>query len=63
MTPYLPTVMQVLENGKSNPQTAGFATMRSGLEAALSEIATTDANPTEVLTKLQDEMKDVDFTQ
>ncbi len=63
MTPYLPVVMEVLENGKSNPQTAGFATMRTGLEAALSQIATTDASPADVLAKLQDEMKDVDFTK
>ncbi|MDD4850511.1 MAG: extracellular solute-binding protein, partial [Gemmiger sp.] len=62
-TPYLPVVMQVFENGKSNPQTAGFATMRTSLEAGLSQIATTDASPAEVLAKVQDEMKDVDFSK
>ena len=62
-TPYLPVVMEVFENGKSNPQTAGFATMRTSLEAALSEIATTDADPAQVLEELQEQMKDVDFTK
>lgn len=62
-TPYLPVVMQQLANGKGDPQTSAFAELKSHLQAALSEIATTDADPAAVLASVQEAMKDVDFTK
>lgn len=61
--PYLPVVMEQLENGKSNPRAKDFAAFKEGLIASLSEIATSNADPQKVMEKLQDEMKDLDFTK
>ena len=63
VTPFLPVVMEQLDNGKSDPQTASFAELKNHLQAALSEIATTDADPATVLAGVQDMMKDTDFSK
>lgn len=62
-TPYLPVVMQALENGKGDPQTSSFAELKNNLQAALSEIATTDADPATVLAGVQEAMQGTDFTK
>jgi multiple sugar transport system substrate-binding protein len=62
-TPYLPVVMEELNHGKGDPQTSGFAKLKSSLQAALSEIATTDHDPSKVLAGVQETMKDTDFTK
>lgn len=60
--PFIPVVMEQLENGKGDPQTKGFATFKEGLIASLSELATSNAQPEEVMQKLQDSMKDVQMS-
>lgn len=60
-TPFLPTVMEVLANGKMYPVCKNIEQMSEKLVVALSEIASTDANPAEVMNRLCDELKDVDF--
>lgn len=62
-TPFLPVVMEELANGKGDPQTSSFAELKSSLQAALSEIATTDADPSAVLAKVQQAMEDTDFSK
>jgi len=61
--PYVPVVMEQLENGKGDPQTKGFASLKEALNASLSELASSDATPKEVMENLQDSMKDVDFSK
>ncbi|MEW6549760.1 MAG: extracellular solute-binding protein [Spirochaetota bacterium] len=61
--PFLPVVMEQLANGKIDPPLASFAKFKAALVVSLSEIATTDAKPAEVLAKLQQSMAGVDFTK
>lgn len=62
-TPYLPVVMEQLSNGKMDPVVEGWGTLKENLIVALSEIASTDAAPSDVLQKLQEQLKDVDFSK
>ncbi|MDD4083656.1 MAG: hypothetical protein PHD05_09770, partial [Sphaerochaetaceae bacterium] len=61
--PYLPVVMEQLAAGKSDPSLVSFGQLKSELIVALSEIATTDTSPKDVLSKLQNKLKDVDFSK
>ncbi len=61
--PFLPVVMQQLAAGKIDPPLANFGKFKSALVVSLSEIASTDADPVEVMKKLQASMKDVDFSK
>lgn len=60
-TPFLPVVMDVLANGKMYPVTDNIQTMSDALILGLSEIASTDADPAEVMNRIVNDMKDVDF--
>lgn len=60
-TPFLPTVMDVLATGKMYPVCPNIELMSEKLVVALSEIASTDADPAEVMNRINDELKDVDF--
>ncbi len=62
MAPYLPIVMEALANGKMDPAVANFQTLREALIVGLSEIASTDADPAEVMARVQEEMADVDYS-
>jgi ABC-type glycerol-3-phosphate transport system substrate-binding protein len=62
-TPYLPVVMEQLSNGRMDPVLTNWGTLKENLIVALSEIASTDSDPETVLTKLQEQMKDVDFSK
>ena len=62
-TPYLPVVMEQLTNGKMDPVLENWGTLKENLIVALSEIASTDAEPKTVLENLQEQMKDVDFSK
>ncbi len=61
--PYLPVVMEQLSNGKTDPSLLSFGTLKAALVVSLSEIATTDAKPADVLRQLQEKMATVDFTK
>ena len=61
--PFLPVVMEVLANGRTDPASATFLDLREALIVGLSEIASTDADPATVLQRIQDQFADVDFTQ
>jgi len=62
-TPYLPVVMEQLSNGKMDPVLENWGSLKENLIVALSEIASTDAKPEDVLANLQEQMKDVDFSK
>lgn len=62
-TPYLPVVMEQLANGKIDPVLENWGTLKENLIVSLSEIASTDAAPADVLAALQEQMKDVDFSK
>jgi ABC-type glycerol-3-phosphate transport system substrate-binding protein len=62
MAPFLPVVMEQLGNGRMDPALANFQTLREALIVGLSEIASTDADPATVMARVQEEMKDVDFS-
>ena len=62
MAPFLPVVMQELANGRMDPALANFQTLREALIVGLSEIASTDADPATVLARVQNDLKDVDFS-
>jgi len=61
--PFLPVVMEQLANGKIDPPLANFGKLKAALVVSLSEIATTDAKPADVLAKLQQSMAGVDFSK
>ena len=63
IVPFLPVVMEQLGGGKSDPQLTSFATLKEGLIVTLSEIASTDISAEEAMNKLQESMKDVDFSK
>ncbi len=60
-TPFLPVVMNVLANGKMYPVTDNIQTMSDALILCLSQIASTDADPAEVMNRIVNDVKDVDF--
>lgn len=62
-TPYLPVVMEQLSNGKIDPVLENWGTLKEALIVGLSEIASTDAKPEDVLAKIQAEMESVDFSK
>jgi hypothetical protein len=53
--------MDVLANGKMYPVTDNIQTMSDALILGLSEIASTDADPAEVMNRIVNDLKDVDF--
>ena len=61
--PFLPVVMEQLANGRIEPRSVNFAAFRSDLVVALSEIATTNNPPAEVLGRLQKKHENSDFTK
>jgi ABC-type glycerol-3-phosphate transport system substrate-binding protein len=61
--PFLPVVMEQLANGKIDPPLANFGKFKAALIVSLSEIATTDAKPADVLLRLQQSMAGVDFSK
>jgi len=63
VTPFLPVVMEQLAAGKVDPLTKNFKMLQDELTVGLSEIATTDADPEQVLSRIQEKLKDVDFSQ
>lgn len=62
-TPFLPVVMEELAAGKIDPLTNNFRLLQDELIVGLSEIATTDVDPKVVLTRIQNKLKDVDFSE
>lgn len=60
--PFLPVVMEELSNGLMDPALANFQTLREALIVGLSEIASSDADPATVMARVQNELKDVDFS-
>jgi ABC-type glycerol-3-phosphate transport system substrate-binding protein len=61
--PFLPVVMQQLANGKSDPVLTSFNALRTDLEAALSELASTNAKASDVLARLQRKYENADFSK
>lgn len=61
--PFLPVVMQQLAAGKIDPPLASFGKLKAALVVSLSEIASTDAAPADVMRKLQSDLQDVDFSK
>lgn len=62
-TPYLLVVMEQLANGKIDPVLENWGTLKENLIVSLSELASTDAKPEEVMAALQEQMKDTDFSK
>jgi ABC-type glycerol-3-phosphate transport system substrate-binding protein len=61
--PFLPVVMQQLSAGKIDPPLANFGKLKASLVVSLSEIASTDAMPRDVMNRLQVSLKDIDFSK
>jgi ABC-type glycerol-3-phosphate transport system substrate-binding protein len=61
--PFLPVVMEQLANGKIDPPLLSFNSLKADLVVALSEIATTDAVPADVLDRLQKKYENTDFSK
>jgi ABC-type glycerol-3-phosphate transport system substrate-binding protein len=61
--PFLPVVLKAFANGKTVPLSASFPDFKQALIAALSEIASSDADPAEVMKRLTAEYADVDFSK
>jgi ABC-type glycerol-3-phosphate transport system substrate-binding protein len=61
--PFLPVVLQQLANGKSDPALTSFNVFRTDLEAALSELASTNAKAADVLGQLQRKYANYDFSK
>lgn len=60
--PFLPVVMEEFANGKTVPLSVSFPDFNQALIAGLSEIASSDVDPSEVMKRLTDEYADVDFS-
>lgn len=63
ITPYLPVVMAELANGRMDPVVKNFPALKDALVVGLSTIASTDAKPVDVLKKIQEQFKSVDFSK
>jgi ABC-type glycerol-3-phosphate transport system substrate-binding protein len=61
--PFLPVVMEQLANGRIDPPLVSFNALKADLVVALSEIATTNAAPAEVLGRLQRKYENTDFSK
>ena len=61
--PYLSVVMKQLANGKMDPALKTFQVLKNDLIVGLSEIATTDAKPVDVLRKIQTDLASTDFSK
>ncbi len=61
--PYLSVVMKELANGKMDPALKNFQALKNALIVGLSEIATTDAKPEDVLKKIQADLAATDFSK
>lgn len=61
--PFLPVVMQQLAAGKIDPPLANFGKLKAALVVSLSEIASSDAAPADVMKNLQASLKDIDFSK
>jgi ABC-type glycerol-3-phosphate transport system substrate-binding protein len=61
--PFLPVVLRQLANGKSDPTLTSFNAFRADLEAALSELASTDAKAADVLGRLGKKYESYDFNK
>jgi len=61
--PYLSVVMKELANGKMDPALKNFQVLKNALIVGLSEIATTDAKPEDVLKKIQADLAATDFSK
>ena len=60
--PFIAVVMEALSSAKMDPVLKETQTMKDALIATLSEIASTDVDPEEAMKKLQETLKDVDFS-
>lgn len=60
-TPFLPVVMQALADGKMYPVGSNIQEMTDALIIGLSEIASTDVDSADVMNRIVDDLKDVDF--
>ncbi|MDF1618054.1 extracellular solute-binding protein, partial [Petrocella sp. FN5] len=60
--PFIAVVMEALSSAKMDPVLKETQTMKDALIATLSEIASTDIDPEEAMKKLQETLKDVDFS-
>ncbi len=60
-TPFLPVVMDVLATGKMYPVSDNIQTMSDALIVGLSEIASTDVDPAEVMNRIVEDLKDTDL--
>ncbi|GHV94338.1 hypothetical protein AGMMS50293_06580 [Spirochaetia bacterium] len=61
--PFLPVVMEQLANGRIDPPLVSFNALKADLVVSLSEIATTNASPADVLGRLQKKYENTDFTK
>lgn len=62
-TPFLPTVMAELSNGKIDPALKSFSKLKEAVTIGLSKLATTNAKPEDVMKEVQNNLKDVDFSK
>ncbi|MGH4137866.1 ABC transporter substrate-binding protein [Clostridium sp.] len=62
-TPFLPVVMTELSNGKIDPALVNFSKLKDAVTVGMSEIATTNAKPEDVMKKVQNNLKEVDFSK
>ena len=53
--------MAALANGQMYPVTDNIQTMSDALIVGLSEIGSTDVDPAEVMNRITEELKDIDF--
>ena len=60
--PFIPVAMEQLANGKTEPSLVTFAAYKTELQTALSEIATTDRDPAEIMQELQAKLETMDFS-
>ena len=56
--PFLPALSEQMANGKTQPLAASASALSDPLQAALSEIAASGADPVEVFNKLQNDLAD-----
>ena len=61
--PFLPAVMQQLAAGKIDPPLANFGKLKAALVVSLSEIASSDSAPADVMKRLQADLQGVDFSK
>lgn len=61
--PFLPAVMEEFAGGRMDPALANFSKLKDAVSVGLSELASTNAKPADVMKKVQDSLKDIDFSK